>query len=578
MKQFTLDTLNALTGNLSFRELGAYLCRRLHQICPGNLPVLLWSERRTHMRLWASAGLPADFHAFLQCADMPAAPEPYQAESFGLHERSLLWLTDSDGSRIGALLLYAATTDSALPEPDIIEVGKRFCTVAIQQETQRLQIERIVQFDAMTGLPNAHRLHRHLEQLHQQNTCHYPVSLFVIASDGFPDIPDALGDAIGNEILQQIATRLKTACAPGELLFRIQHDQFALVQSRHGCRQATRQAKRLQQSVRGELQISGHLLHLSVSIGIGHAPHGISDPRLLLSNARQAMHVAQAAGKEGCRFYSRTMRTQAQERLLLGEALRHAIHHGLLSLHYQPQIHTESGMLHGFEALARWPDQNRGNIPPNVFIPLAEEYGLIDTLGYWAMTQACQQLARWRQAGLTIPSMSVNLSASTFDSQKLPGFITHLLDAHGLSGSDLTLEITENATLSFSLTMRQTIRQIQQLGVGLSIDDVGTGFSSLSNLIDLPITEIKINHDFIRQCLTEKRVCTLVSSIIELGRNLGLNVIAEGIETMQQLQWLRTLGCPIAQGFLFAHPMSAQDTSAWLATYAATAAAEHDRL
>lgn len=251
---------------------------------------------------------------------------------------------------------------------------------------------------------------------------------------------------------------------------------------------------------------------------------------------------------------------------MLGTALRRAIAGDCLRLEYQPQVRPDSGELYGVEALARWRDPEFGVIPPGRFISLAEEIGEIEAIGRWALREACRQMAVWRDEGVQVPVVSVNLSPLSFRGADLPDFVAGLLQQYALPGECLTIEITESAAMALTAGMLEVIHGIRALGVGLSVDDFGTGFSSLSNLANLPVTEVKIDRSFIDKCLQESRLQSLVMAVIGIGQNLHLTVVAEGVETEAQRELLKAHHCPVIQGYLFSRPLAPADIPNWIKT------------
>ena len=286
-----------------------------------------------------------------------------------------------------------------------------------------------------------------------------------------------------------------------------------------------------------------------------------------------AMYQAKSAGRGTFRFFSHDLNRRAQDRLTLETALRVAISTRQLTLHYQPQVRLGDGSLYGVEALARWQHPTHGTISPAQFVPLAEECGLGDALGEWALDEACSQLSRWRRLRLAVPSVSVNLSPRHFRSIKLVALVSDTLRRHGLSACDLRLELTEGAMLDTRSETRATLAAIRALGVQLAMDDFGTGYSSLSQLGQLAIDELKIDRGFIHQLEESARARTLASGVIRIGTGLNLTLVAEGVETEYQRRFLEEHGCQIVQGYLLARPLPPEQLAAWINEREALAAA-----
>lgn len=254
------------------------------------------------------------------------------------------------------------------------------------------------------------------------------------------------------------------------------------------------------------------------------------------------------------------------ERLVLGAALKEAISNNQLKLVYQPQIFAETGELYGIEALARWHDPLHGHVPPSRFIPLAEEIGEIENIGRWVIAEACRQLAEWRSQNIHIPALSVNLSALHFRSNQLPNQVSDAMQAWGINGHQLTVEITESMMMEHDTEIFKRIQILRDMGVGLSVDDFGTGFSGLSRLVSLPVTEIKIDKSFVDRCLTEKRILALLEAITSIGQSLNLTVVAEGVETKEQFEMLRKIHCRVIQGYFFSRPLPAEEIPGWMSS------------
>ena len=279
------------------------------------------------------------------------------------------------------------------------------------------------------------------------------------------------------------------------------------------------------------------------------------------------MYQAKSQGRGRFSFFSSEMNRLAQERLALETALRKALKQGGLHLHYQPQLDLRNGQLYGVEALARWSHPELGEISPARFIPLAEECGLIADLGRWALSEACQQLAQWRDQGLDIPAVSVNLSPSSFHNLDLPRMIADTLQRNALQPQNLTLELTESILLDTHPSTMQVIDAIHALGVRLAIDDFGTGYSSLSYLRHLPVSELKLDRSFVADMDGETDAQALSNAILGIGKSLHLTVVAEGVETASQHRLLQDQGYDVAQGFWFARPLPPQELADWVYTH-----------
>jgi predicted signal transduction protein with EAL and GGDEF domain len=323
-------------------------------------------------------------------------------------------------------------------------------------------------------------------------------------------------------------------------------------------------AERLLQLLAEPFTLIGTSLQVSGSIGIAMYPNDGRDMETLMGRADMAMYQAKSSGRGRFHFYSSEINRLAQERLQMESALRQAIKHDGLRLHYQPQIDMVGGGLYGVEALARWTHPELGDIPPVRFIALAEECGLIVELGHWAVQEACRQLAAWRAAGLHVPTISVNLSPTSFHNLDLPNFLATTLQANALQPEDLTLELTENMLLDSNPSTMKVLDEVHRQGIRLSMDDFGTGYSSLSYLRRLPISELKLDRSFVFDLEHDEATRALSSAILGIGKSLHLTVVAEGVENEAQHRLLREQGYPVGQGYLFSRPLSAEDLQHWL--------------
>lgn len=589
------NTLHALVSNLSYHELGNYMCRSVREIAPDIVPSILRVDADNLLRPWAVSMLPAPYNAAIDgvqaanglgsCGTAVARGEPIISEDIAtdpiwasIAHLALphgfracwsfpIWLRDG---RVGGTFAFYSKKP-AKPSPfhlRIIDACVKLCSLAIEREESRIQATRLMHFDALTGLPNRNSLHHYVDDFLAGNPAK-PAAFFCIDIDRFSEFNDALGHAFGDRILVEIATRLQQQLLPGEFLSRGDGSEFIIVAPICDVRAAARRAENLRKLFSHKIEVAEHLLSVSATTGISVYPANGRDRSTLLGAAANAMRHAKTIGSGTFQFFNPEMNQIVQERLLLSTLLVRAIEQGRLSLHYQPQIRT-GGEIYGVEALSRWRDPRHGDIPPSRFIELAEDRGLIAPIRRWALREACRQLAIWRSEARPIPTVAVNLSPLNFLENDLPDFIAQLFNEYTLEGRDLTIEITESAAMALTTDMLATVNNIRALGVGLSVDDFGTGFSSLSRLITLPVTEIKIDRSFINRFQEAKRHRLLVEAVIGLGRSLDLTVVAEGVETLPQRTLLEALGCPVLQGYFISPALSAPRLTEWLHTHAST--------
>ncbi len=423
------------------------------------------------------------------------------------------------------------------------------------------RLHQLAYHDSLTSLPNRTLLTKLLEQsmaVAQRNDAGGCV-LF-IDLNRFKQVNNALGRRIGDELLRQVAQRFKTALRDQDVVARISGDEFAV--GLFDLRQhfeATTVARKLQSVLVEPFMIEGHNLRVGASIGISVFPQDGTDAESLLRLADIAMARAKQAGggvDEGVAFYSQEMNQGMQERMRLENDLRYALYNGGLLLHYQPKFEIGSDRIIGAEALVRWRHPERGLVPPSEFIPLAESTGMIVQLGEWVLEEACEQAAQWKRSGIAPFRLAVNVSAREF-SASLPERVASTLARHGLEPEWLELEITESTLMHDIERVIDIMDQINALGVTLSLDDFGTGYSSLSYLKRFPIDTLKIDRSFTTGLPGDSNDCAIASTIISIGQQLGHRVIAEGVETVEQLEFLRGAGCDEVQGYLFSRPLAA---------------------
>lgn len=438
------------------------------------------------------------------------------------------------------------------------------CALAIEREKTRQHIRQLAFYDTLTKLPNRALLQATIDQV-IETAIHEDEALAVlfIDLDRFKKVNDSLGHKAGDDLLNGVATRLRSALKSTEVVGRLSGDEFVVILPHCGTDQVTARVEHLQAILSEPMLIEKTSIAISASVGIAMFPMDGRDIDTLLSRADMAMYQAKKKGQGNFCFFSVEMNQKAQEKLILENALRQAVIENQLELYYQPQFDLNSNRLYGVEALARWNHSKLGHILPSVFIPIAEECGLVMTIGYWALEEACSQLSKWRAQGMNIPKMSVNLSAISFHDLSLPTIITNLLKRFNLKPQVLTLELTETILLDTNQNTVTTLAQIHQLGVRLSMDDFGTGYASLSCLHRLSVNELKLDRSFVACLETDEIARALSGAILDIGKNLNLDVVAEGIETEAQNKFLCNQGYNIVQGHLFAKAMNPQELEVW---------------
>ena len=473
-----------------------------------------------------------------------------------------------DGQVLGTFAFYyreRPSPASATLHQRLVDACTHLCALALEREHARNRIRQLAYYDSVTGLPNRSLLMQQAEQAiahaHEHNT---QLPVLLINLDRFKPVNDSLGHHAGDTLLNTIATRLKQFCGSADIAGRLTGDEFALILPHCPADAITNTIEHLLEQLHAPICLGDNSLSMTASIGVAIYPDDGTEMETLLQRADMAVAQAKATGRGRFRFFSSDMNQRAQAHLLLETALREALQTRQLQLHYQPQVNMSDGKLYGVEALARWTHPKLGPISPAQFIPLAQECGLIADLGHWALQEACRQLAQWRSQQLAVPSVSVNLSPSSFHNLALPQMIADTLAEHGLSPKDLTLELTESIALDTNPSTMTTIHAIHAQGVRLSMDDFGTGYSSLSYLRRLPVSELKLDRSFVADIEGDDAARSLSRAIMGIGHSLDLTVVAEGIETPSQHHMLREQGYSVAQGYLFSRPLSPADLEQWL--------------
>ncbi|MGM0983323.1 MAG: putative bifunctional diguanylate cyclase/phosphodiesterase [Pseudomonadota bacterium] len=435
-----------------------------------------------------------------------------------------------------------------------------------ERKRNETQLAYLAQHDALTGLPNrlllTDRLNLAIAQAERAGTS---LALMFLDLDRFKQVNDLMGHELGDQVLHQAAQRLKACVRASDTLSRQGGDEFLIVlPTIDSPEAAVPVARKLLDTLVTPFSLGDREMVLSGSIGIACYPEDGTDADSLLRNADAAMYVAKDLGRNRYQFYSPAMNEQIRERLMLEIDLRRAIERGQFFLNYQPQFAFTNRLVIGLEALARWQHPTLGLIPPDQFIPMAENSGLIVPIGAWVLETACHQQAAWIAEGLVNGPMAVNVSMHQF---RQPDFIERVTDAlsrSGLPACHLELEVTESVFMQDLGQVMQTLVALRSLGVRLSIDDFGTGYSSLSHLKKLPIYRLKIDQSFIRGLPFDQENAAIAGAIISMGKRLGLEVLAEGVETQEQARYLHSLECDAGQGYLFARPMAARECTDFL--------------
>ncbi len=451
-----------------------------------------------------------------------------------------------DGRVVGAVLVFHDVSES------------RFMALKMTHQAQH---------DFLTGLPNRPLLTERLSQAIGQARRHRKqVALLFLDLDHFKHINDSLGHAIGDQLLQSVAARLTAGVRTTDTVCRQGGDEFVvlLAEIEHP-QDAASVAEKLLAAFATAHVVGEHELHVTLSIGISVYPGDSVNADTVMQNADTAMYHAKTSGRNNYQFFRADMNTRAVRRLFVESNLRRALRQGEFVLHYQPQIDLASGAMTGCEALIRWQDPDLGLVAPGQFVPVAEECGLIVPIGRWVLREACRQVRAWLDAGLGAAPVSVNVSAVEFRHKSFVEGVALILGETGLAPRYLELELTESILMHDTEASASALEALKAMGVRLAIDDFGTGYSSLSYLKRFPIDTLKIDQSFVRDIAVNPDGATIVGAVIAMGRSLKQRVIAEGIETQEQLDFLRARQCVEGQGFLLGHPLSADGFARLLA-------------
>jgi diguanylate cyclase (GGDEF)-like protein/PAS domain S-box-containing protein len=535
----------------------------------GNITFLnLIAEKMTGWASEEASGRPmAEVFQILDATSRETTPNPME-EAVGLnrtvHLPSNCILIRRDG-------VETPIEDSVAPIHD--RDGKATGAVIVFRDVSTAramakQMAHSAQHDFLTGLPNRMLLNDRVNQAIVLAPRHTKkVAVLFLDLDGFKHINDSLGHPIGDQLLQSISKRLVTCVRNSDTVSRQGGDEFVVLLSEvEQSEDAARSAARILQAVAEAHSIEQHDLHVTASIGLSVFPDDGLDAETLIKNADTAMYQAKENGRQSYQFFKPAMNVRAVERQSIEENLRRAMERHEFSLHYQPKINLKTGEITGAEALLRWMHPIRGSVSPAQFIPVAEDCGMILPIGRWVLYEACKQARVWANAGLPLATMAVNISSMEFrDDGFLEGVFATLKDT-GLDPSSLELELTESVLMKRAESAASVLKTLRDSGVQVAVDDFGTGYSSLSYLRKFPIDALKIDQSFVRQITTVPDDTTIVHAMISMGRSLKLRVVAEGVETRQELEFLQTHLCDEAQGYYFSRPVLPQQFAALLKT------------
>lgn len=467
-----------------------------------------------------------------------------------------------------------AAVKRALEHYELVAAKRRYenhLEELVAERTARLNY--LAYHDALTNLPNRVLFEDRLSQAlaaHQNNET--PLAVLFLSLDRFKKIHDTLGLASEERLLQSVAERLQTSVGDGATVARFERNEFAvlLTQTDDAQTAAIETVNKINATLKTAFRFDEHEVFITASVGVSCFPDDGADVETLLKNAGAALYRAKEQGRNNYQFYRADMNAEAVRRMALENDLRRALLKGEFEVFYQPKINVADGRVVGAEALARWRHPELGLVSPSEFIPLAEETGLIVPLGEWILRAACEQMTRWRDGGFAALPVSVNLSPRQFHERNLLENVAAIVRETKVDATCLELELTESSLIENHESAVETLLKLKNLGLKISIDDFGTGCSSLGYLKRLPLDVLKIDRSFMREAATSRADAAIVTAIVTLAQNLGLKVVAEGIEEEAQLKFLRPLRCDEWQGFLFSKPIAADQFKTLLKRAAAS--------
>jgi len=582
--------LEAVASGLPLAGVADLICRQVEALSPGVFSSMLQVTENGRMKPLAGPRLPQSYSAALEglpigesagsCGTaaflgkpicvMDISTDPLWTDykdwvlPFGFLACWSSPIRLRDGRVVGTFAFYyKEKCCPSLLDQQLVTACLHLSMLAFETDEARQKIAQLSHFDPLTGLPNRSYLNAKTNEL-LLGDVNGETAFLALDLDHFKDVNDTLGHSVGDRVLIEAAYRLQKLMHPLGFVSRTEGDVFMIVLPHCNVAHASVVADRILKELSHPINAAGISLTITASIGISIARDRTVTGEAFAEQAVTAMQQAKLAGRACYNFYEPEQNQIARDRLILGNALRSSPPGDCLRLVYQPKVRLDTLEMVGVEALSRWKDDLIGEIPPYRFIALAEEIGQIEGIGNWSIREACQQMATWIREGVPVPNVSVNLSPLHLLNRGLPAYIEETLAEFRLSPSYLTIEITEGVMVHQNSESLATAMALHEIGVALSIDDFGTGFSSLSRLTRLPVAELKLDQTFVRNIEEDPNAQAVATAVISIGRSLGMTVVSEGVETEKQARELKRLGCPVAQGYFFGRPMAPEQLAAYL--------------
>jgi diguanylate cyclase (GGDEF)-like protein/PAS domain S-box-containing protein len=526
------------------------------------------AERMTGWSQGEAAGRPmAEVFRILGATSRETSPNPMEmalGQNGLMHVPSNCILIQRDGFEVPIDATIAPIHDREGRATGVVIVFRDMGST----RTMALQMAHSAHHDFLTGLPNRKLLSDRVRQAIAAAPRHMKkVAVLFLDLDGFKHINDSLGHPIGDRLLQSIAKRLVDSVRGSDTVSRQGGDEFVVLLSEvEGLDSVTTTVRRLLQVGAEPHSIDQHDLHVTTCVGVSIYPEDGLDPETLIKNADTAMYQAKENGRQSYQFFKPAMNVRAVERQSIEGSLRRALERQEFAVHYQPKINLRTGEISGAEALIRWTHPTRGSVSPAQFIPVAEDCGLILPIGNWVLREACKQARTWMDAGLPLGTMGVNISAMEFRNENFLEGVFAILKDTGLDPTSLELELTESVLMKHPESTASVLQALRAKGVQVAVDDFGTGYSSLSYLQKFSIDALKIDQSFVRRITTAPDETTIVTAVIGMARSLKLRVVAEGVETLKELQFLQAHQCDEAQGYYFGRPILSEQFAKLLET------------